>query len=54
MPIVPLSDVMGLSSHIVNYGDGKYDNMVLTLIGDLDRHEQTKQDVSKHEQKIKV
>lgn len=54
MPIVPLSDVMGLSSHIVNYGDGKYDNMVLTLIGDLNRHEESKQDISKREQKIKV
>ncbi len=42
MPIVSLSDVMGLSSHIVNYSEGKYDNMVATLIGTL------------HEQKIKV
>ena len=42
MPIVSLSDVMGLSSHIVNYNESKYDNMVATLVGAL------------HEQKLKV
>lgn len=36
IPIVPLSDVMGLSSHIINYGDGKYDNMVATLLGSIE------------------
>lgn len=35
MPIVSLSDVMGLSSHIINYMKGRYDNMVSTLIGSL-------------------
>lgn len=35
IPIVPLSDVMGLSSHIVRYGDSKYDNMIATLIGNF-------------------
>ena len=60
VPIVPLSDVMGLSSHIVNYGYGKYDNMVLTLIGDLNEREQKienkheQKNTKKNEQKIKV
>ena len=56
MQIGPLSDVMGLSSHIVNYGDGKYDNMVLSLIGDLSDHEQKvkKEQKVKEDQKIKV
>lgn len=36
IPVVPLSDVMGLSSHIINYGDGKYDNMVATLLGSIE------------------
>ncbi len=41
MPIVSLSDVMGLSSHIINYMKGRYDSMVSTLIGSLhDRKQQ--------------
>ena len=35
MPIVSLSDVMGLSSHIVKYNESRYDSMVTTLVGAL-------------------
>lgn len=40
IPIVTLSDVMGLSSHILNYSERKYDNIVATLVGSL--HEKEK------------
>lgn len=39
IPIVSLTDVMGLSSHIVNYSEGKYDSMVSTMVGDLREHD---------------
>lgn len=35
IPIVSLSDVMGLSSHIVKYNESRYDSMVTTLVGTL-------------------
>ncbi len=39
IPIVTLSDVMGLSSHILNYSERKYDNIVATLVGSLHESE---------------
>lgn len=51
MPIVSLSDVMGLSSHIINYMKGRYDNMVSTLIGSL--HDRKLQNRNKNE-KLKI
>lgn len=52
MPIVSLSDVMGLSSHIINYMEGKYDNMVSTLVGSL--HDRKIQDRKLKGQKLKI